>query len=137
MPSLITESFTSKFWLTGVVMLRYLPRAIRVPQVDGMAFFTKGKLAEYQARIALLTPASRQCWGSMTVDQGLHYLNLACGHALGFYQLEDESYLASRTLFRWILVDWFAEQPVGLRLTTGFKLSPASTSTSSMSRQNY
>jgi len=43
----------------------------------------------------------------------------------GFYDLPDESYLISRTLFKWILVDWYAEQPVGLRLPTGFQNSHA------------
>lgn len=49
----------------------------------------------------------------MSVSQMLHHLNLACGSPLGFYTLPDESYLVSRTLFRWMLVDWFPEQPVG------------------------
>lgn len=123
MANLISESFTSNFWITGIAMIRYLPRAIQVPQVDGMAFFSEAELHEYQSRIAALKPTSTHCWGTMTVDQALHHLNLACGHAHGFYQLEDESYLTSRTLFRWILVDWFPEQPVGLRLPTGFKLA--------------
>jgi hypothetical protein len=52
----------------------------------------------------------------------LHHLNLPCGSALGFYKLPDESYVVSRTLFRWILVVWFPEQPVGLRLPRGFKI---------------
>jgi hypothetical protein len=30
------------------------------------------------------------------------------------------SYLTSQTFFKWILVDWFSEQPVGLRLPAGF-----------------
>jgi hypothetical protein len=59
----------------------------------------------------------------MEVDQMLHHLNLACGGSLGFYNLPDESYLTSRTFFKWILVDWFPEQPVGLRLPAGFKIS--------------
>jgi hypothetical protein len=61
--------------------------------------------------------------GSMSVAQMLHHLNLACGGALGFYELPDESYFTSRTLFRWILVDWFPEQPVGLRRPTGFRIA--------------
>ena len=60
----------------------------------------------------------------MNVSQMLHHLNLACGGSLGFYKLPDESYLASRTVFRWFLVDWFPEQPVGLRLPKGFKIPP-------------
>ena len=43
----------------------------------------------------------------MNVSQMLHRLNLACGASLGFYTLLDESYLVSRTVFRWILIDWF------------------------------
>jgi hypothetical protein len=60
----------------------------------------------------------------MNVSQMLHHLNLACGGSLGFYALPDESYPVSRTVFRWILVDWFPEQPVGLRLPKGFKIPP-------------
>ncbi|AXC15627.1 hypothetical protein ACPOL_6397 [Acidisarcina polymorpha] len=96
-----------------------------MPQVDGMAFFSEAKLAEYHTQVAALKSTSTHCWGTMTVDQGLHHLNVACGHAHGFYRLEDESYLTARTLFRWILVDGFPEQPVGLGLPTGFKLSHA------------
>jgi Protein of unknown function (DUF1569) len=120
--NIFSESLTRKFWETGIAMIRYLPRAFRAPQVDGMAFFTPAKLEEYRSRIAALNPASTRCWGTMTVDQDLHHLNLACGHAHGFYTLPDESYFTSRTIFRWILVDWFPEQPVGLRLPTGFKI---------------
>lgn len=123
MANLLSELCTRNLWLTGVAMLRYLPRAIQHPPVDGMDFFSSAKLSEYQSRIASLTPTSAHCWGTMTVDQWLHHLNIACGYAHGFYTIEDESYLASRTLFRWILVDWYSEQPVGLRLPKGFKLS--------------
>lgn len=30
--------------------------------------------------------------------------------------------ISLRTLFRWILIDWFPEQPVGLRRPKGFKI---------------
>jgi Protein of unknown function (DUF1569) len=70
--------------------------------------------------LKLAKPIPATC--SMEVDQMLHHLNLACGNSLGFYNLPDESYLISRTVFRWILVDWFPEQPVGLRLPAGFKI---------------
>ena len=54
-----------------------------------------------------------------------HHLNHACGGSQGFYDLPDESHLISRTLFKWVLVDWYPEQPVGLRLPTGFKIPHA------------
>jgi hypothetical protein len=110
------------FWITGIAIARYIPRAFRVKQVDGSQFFTEEKRQEYRRRVESVTPNSRRQWGTMEVDQMLHHLNLACGGSQGFYDLPDESYLISRTIFKWILVDWYPEQPVGLRLPTGFKI---------------
>src|ERR1700747_1878701 len=120
--SLARELFTSNFWMSGLAMVKYIPRYFRVKQVDGNAFFTEEKLHEFRDRILRITPANPRQWGTMNVAQMLHQLNLACGSALGFYKLPDESYFTSRTLFRWILVDWFPEQPLGLRLPKGFKI---------------
>jgi hypothetical protein len=108
-------------------MLKYIPRYFRVKQVDGNAFFTEEKLHEFRDRILRITAANPRQWGTMTVAQMLHHLNLACGGSLGFYDLPDESYFVSRTVFRWILVDWYPEQPVGLRLPKGFKIPPSAT----------
>jgi hypothetical protein len=120
--SFIREFFTSNFWMSGLAILKYIPRYFRVTQVDGNAFFTEEKFREFQDRILRITPANPRQWGTMTVAQMLHHLNLACGGSLGFYDLPDGSYLVSRTVFRWILVDWHPEQPVGLRLPKGFKI---------------
>src|SRR5467141_1870164 len=120
--SLARELFTSNFWMSGLAMLKYIPRSIRVKQVDGMAFFTESKHDEFRKRVLRVTPAKPRQWGTMSVSQMLHHLNLACGGSLGFYDLPDESYLTSRTLFKWILVDWYSEQPTGLRLPTGFEI---------------
>src|SRR5260370_25213736 len=114
--SLVRQLFTRNFWMSGLAMLKYIPRSFRVKQVDGMSFFTEAKHDEFRNRVLRITPANPRQWGTMNVSQMLHHLNLAVGSALGFYRLPDESYLVSRTLFRWILVDWFPEQPVGLRL---------------------
>jgi hypothetical protein len=113
------------FWITGVAIARYLPQAFRTKQIDGNLFFTEEKRQEYRRRVESVTLNSRRKWGTMEVDQMLHHLNLACGGSQGFYDLTDESYLISGTLFKWILVDWYAEQPVGLRLPTGFKIPHA------------
>jgi hypothetical protein len=123
--SLARELFTSNFWMSGLAMLNYIPRSFRVKQVDGFSFFTESKHDEFRNRVLQITPANPRQWGTMNVSQMLHHLNLACGSALGSYNLPDESYLVSRTLFRRILVDWFAEQPVGLRLPKGFKIPHA------------
>jgi Protein of unknown function (DUF1569) len=120
--SLTGELFTSNFWLSGLAILKYIPRSLQVKQVDGLAFFTTTKHDEFRDRILRITPANARQWGTMSVSQMLHHLNLACGSSLGFYNLPDESYLLSGTLFRWILVDWFPEQPEGLRVPKGFKI---------------
>jgi hypothetical protein len=91
-----------------------------------MAFFTDAKHDDFGNRVLRIKPENPRQWGTMNVPQMLHHLNLACGSALGFYTLPDESYLLSRTLFRWILIDWFPEQPVGLRVPKGFKVPHAS-----------
>ena len=58
----------------------------------------------------------------MKPDQMLHHLNLATGSALGYFDLPDESYLLSRTLFKWLLVDVLSEQPKGLQIPLNFKI---------------
>jgi hypothetical protein len=73
-------------------------------------------------RVESVTPQSPRQWGTMEVDQMLHHLNLACGGSLGLYSLPDESYLSTRTLGKWILVDWF--QRVGQALADPLGLSP-------------
>ncbi len=119
--SLARELFVRDFWITGLAILKYVPRSLRVKQVDGMAFFSDEKHSEFHNRVLRITPENQRQWGSMSVSQMLLHLNLACGGALGFYQLPDESYLA-RTVFRRILIDWFPEQPVGLRRPKSFRI---------------
>jgi hypothetical protein len=120
--NLFRELFASNLWMSGLAIMKYIPRSFRVKQVDGMAFFTDAKHDEFRNRVLRITAANPRQWGTMSVSQMLHHLNLACGSGLGFYTLPDESYFSSRTLFRWILVDWFPEQPLGLRLPKGFKI---------------
>jgi hypothetical protein len=108
--------------MSGLAILKYLPRSFRVKQLDGSAFFTEEKRDEFQIRVRRITSVNLRQWGTMTVAQMLHHLNLSSGGSLGFYDLPDESYFVSCTVFRWILVDWFPEQPVGLRLPKGFKI---------------
>ena len=97
--NLFRELFTSNLWMSGLAMLKYVPRSFRVKQVDGVAFFTDAKHEEFRTRILRITHANPREWGTMNVSQMLHHLNLACGSALGFYKLPDESYFTSRTLF--------------------------------------
>src|ERR1700689_1802320 len=82
--SFLRESFTSNFWMSGLAILKYIPRSFRVKQVDGNAFFTEEKRDEFRGRILRVTPANPRRWGTMTVAQMLHHLNLSSGGSLGF-----------------------------------------------------
>jgi hypothetical protein len=41
--SLAREPFASDSWITGIAIVKYVPRSFRVKQVQGMAFFTEAK----------------------------------------------------------------------------------------------
>jgi len=109
-----------ELWYSFVAIVKYVPKAIITPQVDGMLFYTPQKQAEFRTRVQSITPDSRRVWGTMGAAQMLHHLSLSLGGALGYFTLSDESYWLSRTLFKWILVDFFPEQPKGLRMPLNF-----------------
>jgi D-arabinose 1-dehydrogenase-like Zn-dependent alcohol dehydrogenase len=46
--NLAREIFTSNFWMSGLAMLKYIPRSFRVKQVDGMGFYTDAKHDEFR-----------------------------------------------------------------------------------------
>ncbi len=98
--NLLRALFTRNLLMSGVAIVRYIPGAFQLKPVDGCLFFTQEKRQEYRRRVESLTPNSARKWGTIEVDQMLHHLNLACGGSLGFYNLPDESYLTSRTLFK-------------------------------------
>jgi hypothetical protein len=56
--NLAREIFTSNFWMSGLAMLKYIPRSFRVKQVDGMGFYTDAKHDEFRNRVLRTTPAS-------------------------------------------------------------------------------
>ena len=120
--NVVKALFTSNFWWSGLAITRYIPRSFRVKRVNGDSFYTEEKRMEFRLRVQGITENAARQWGTMSVGQMLHHLNLACGSSLGFFSLPDESYFVSRSIFKWILVDWFSEQPVGLRLPAGFKV---------------
>ena len=95
-----------------------------VKRIKGKDFFSPKMLQALNNRVNSVTPQSQKQWGTMTPDQMLHHLNLATGSALGYFDLPDESYFLSRTLFKWILVDLLSEQPKGLQVPLNFKIPP-------------
>jgi len=109
-----------ELWYSFIAIAKYIPKAIITPQVDGMLFYTPQKQAEFRERLQSINSNSKRVWGTMSASQMLHHLSLSLGGALGYFTLFDESYWLSRTLFKWILVDFFPEQPQGLRMPLNF-----------------
>lgn len=111
--------------MTGWAILKYIPKTLVVKRIYGLDFYRPDTINNFVARVGSIRPDTKRQWGTMEPAQMLHHLNLAVGSGVGFYNLPDESYLLSRTLFRWILVDWFSEQPKGLRLPLNFVIAPS------------
>ena len=93
-------------------------------RIKGKDFFSDKMLQALTSRVNRITPQSVRQWGTMSPDQMLHHLNLATGSALGYFDLPDESYLMSRTVSKWLLIDLLSEQPKGLLLPLTFKIPP-------------
>ncbi len=93
-------------------------------RIKGKDFFSDKMLQALTSRVNRITPQSERQWGTMTPDQMLHHLNLATGSALGYFDLPDESYLMSRTVSKWLLIDLLSEQPKGLLIPLTFKIPP-------------
>ena len=113
-----------ELWFSFVAIIRYFPTAIFARQIEGMSFYDPANQEEFRRRVASLQPDSPRAWGTMSTAQMIHHLNLALGGSLGFFSLPDESYWLSRTLFKWILVDFFPAQPKGLRMPLSFVIAP-------------
>ena len=95
-----------------------------VKGIKGMDFFSEKMLRALTKRVKSITPQSVRQWGTMSPDQMLHHLTLATGCALGYFDLPDESYLLSRTVSKWLLVDLLSVQPKGLLIPLTFKIPP-------------
>src|SRR5271157_4777677 len=61
--NLLHALFTRNLLMSGVAIVRYIPRAFRVKQVDGNLFFTEEKRQEYRRRVESVTPHSPRQWG--------------------------------------------------------------------------
>src|SRR5713226_5864822 len=57
-------ALSSDFWITGIAIARYIPRAFRTKQIDGNLFFTEEKRQEYRRRVESVTLNSRRKWGN-------------------------------------------------------------------------
>ncbi len=119
----LKRSIINKYLLASTwPIIKATFKELFMKKIKGKNFFTPAMLQAFTERINTLTPPSQRQWGTMTPDQMLHHLNLATGAALGYFDLPDESFLLSRTLFKWILVDMLSEQPKGLQIPLNFKI---------------
>ena len=116
--------FNKQFWHTCIALCNYIFKAFSVDRVSGADFFTEEKYQAFKERIDGLKDGTPAKWGTMRVDQMLHHVNLSMGSGLGVYNLADESYLFSRTVMKWILIDGYSEQPEGLQLPLGLAIAP-------------
>ncbi|MBS7233391.1 hypothetical protein KHA90_20445 [Flavobacterium psychroterrae] len=84
-------------------------------KINPKKFFPQETLALFTERINKITPESQRVWGTMSPDQMLHHLNLACGSSMGYFNLPDESSFMTRTMGKWFLVSWKPTMPKGLK----------------------
>lgn len=68
-----------ELWYSFVAIVRYFPKAIITPQVNGMDFYTREKQEEFLIRVQHLKPDSVRAWGTMNVAQMMHHLSLSLG----------------------------------------------------------
>jgi hypothetical protein len=61
--NLLRVLFTRNLLMSGVAIVRYIPRAFRVKPVDGNLFFTEEKRHEYRRRVESVMPHSARQWG--------------------------------------------------------------------------
>ena len=109
-----------RFLLSGWAIIKGIPHALRTPQFHGLDFFEPENIERFVQRVESVSSNSIRQFGTMNPAQMLHHLNLAIGSGVGMVDLPDESFYLSRNLFRWILVDWYPEQPRGLRMPLTF-----------------
>lgn len=113
-----------QFWNSFLSLSLYFLKSFTIKRVDGMDFFKRETYIALTSRIENLKPDTEAIWGRMRVEQMLHHLNLSMGSGQGFYELPDESYLLSRTVIKWIVIDWYSEQPRGLELPLIMSIPP-------------
>jgi hypothetical protein len=58
--NLFGAALSTDFWITGIAIARYIPRAFRTKQFDGNLFFTEEKRQEYRRRVESVTLNSRR-----------------------------------------------------------------------------
>jgi hypothetical protein len=113
-----------QLWHSFIALFKYFFKSLSAERVSGVWFFTEGTYQDFKKRIESLKADTPAKWGTMQVEQMLRHVNLSMGSGQGLYNLPDESYLLSRTLFKWIVIDLYSEQPKGLQLPLCMNIKP-------------
>lgn len=69
-------------------------------KVESTDFYLSENYQEVMRRLENIQPNAERKWGTMTVDEMLHHLNLAFGSGLGYYTLPDVSDPQNRTAIK-------------------------------------
>jgi Protein of unknown function (DUF1569) len=73
-------------------------------------------------RLDNIKPNAERKWGTMTVSQMLHHLNLAIGSGIGFYDLPDNSNIITRTVNQFMILNVLKKFPMGTETAKPLKV---------------
>jgi len=119
-------ALSGDFWITGIAIARYIPRGLSYKSKSmGISFFNGGEEARVSAACreseARFAAASGEPWKS---TRCFTISNLACGGSQGLLRSSRRELSDLPEHFsNGFSLTGISEQPVGLRLPTGFKNS--------------
>lgn len=95
-----------------------LAQAAHYQRVSHFDFYKTEVYNALVNRLHGLTPQAQRQWGSMSVSQMLHHLNLAIGSGLGFFELPNASNFLSRNMSPFLVLHVLKRFPKGTPTAT-------------------
>ncbi|KOY85829.1 hypothetical protein AD998_06410 [bacterium 336/3] len=86
-------------------------------------FYKESDYKKLIERLDNITPNSQRKWGTMTVSQMLHHLNLAIGSGLGYYTLPDNSSFMSRGFNQFLILNVLKKFPTNTKTAKPLKVT--------------
>jgi len=83
--------------------------------VTSTDFFESANYQSVINRLENIQASSERKWGSMTVSQMLHHLNLAIGSGLAYYNLPDAGNIITRTVNKFLILRVLKRFPVNTK----------------------
>jgi hypothetical protein len=96
---------------------------MKYTKVNSTDYFNSSNFQALMARLENIKPNAERKWGTMSVSQMLHHLNLAIGSGLGYYNLPDESNFITRTLNQFLILNVLKKFPMGTETAKSLKVS--------------